>query len=185
MADGLSYGYLYGQGPDSFVDLINENGGTLFFEDQSTRGRAIVYDGPSEEYRAIHSTFIFGALRDGTNNKNELMYAYVNYLSSGPVGIEEYEASNGVDNLSLFPNPALQTVNLRFSLSHPRRVTIQVYNSAGQLVRQLTDKRLNTGTHQLIWNGADDSGRRLSSGCYVVRIDADGEVTSRMITLVK
>jgi len=185
IADGLSYDYLYGQGPDSYVDYITENGGTLFFEDHTTRGRAIVYDGPSEEYRAIHSTFIFGALRDGTNHKNELMNVYAEYLSSGPVGIEEYEANDEVDNLSLYPNPARQTVNLRFSLPHPRRVTIKVYNSAGQLVRQLMDKRLTTGQHQLVWDGTDKSGRRLSSGCYVVRINADEKVLSRVITLVK
>lgn len=185
IAEGLSYDYLYGQGPDSYVDLITANGGTLCFEDQSTRGRAIVYDGPSEEYRAIHSTFIFGALRNGTNDKTELMNTYIQYLSSGPVGIEEYETSSMIANLSLFPNPALQTVNLRFSLPHPHRVTIRVYNSVGQLVRQLMDKRLTTGQYQLVWDGTDDSDRRLSSGCYVVRINADGEVASRMITLVK
>jgi hypothetical protein len=185
MTDGFSYDYLYGQGPDSYVDIINENGGALFFEDQNTRGRAIVYDGPSGEYRAIHSTFIFGALRNGTNNKNDLMDTYVEYLFSGPVGVEEFEVSKVVGNLSIFPNPAFGQVKLTFSLSHPRQVCIKVYNSAGQVVKQLMDRSLTTGAHQLFWDGTDDSERRLSSGCYVVRIDADGEVLSKMITLVK
>ncbi len=185
MTDGFSYDYLYGQGPDSYVDVIGENGGTLFFQDQNTRGRAIMYDGPSGEYRAIHSTFIFGALRNGTNTKNELMDAYIGYLFSGPVGVEEYEASRVVGNLSIFPNPAFERVKLTFSLSHPRQVCIKVYNSAGQLVRQLMDRNLTAGAHQLFWDGTDDSDRTLSSGCYVVRIDADGEVLSKMITLVK
>ncbi len=185
MAVGLTYDYLYQSGPDTYVDLINENGGTILFRDQGGLGRAIVYDGPNDEYRAIHSTFIFGALRDDTYNKNGLMNTYLTYLFSGPVGVEEYEFSNVVGNLSIFPNPAFERVNLSFALSHPHRVSIKVYNSAGQLVRQLMDRDLPTGSHQLFWDGADDSGRRLSSGCYVVRIDADGEVTSKTATLVK
>ncbi len=185
MAAGLFYNYLYQQGPDSYVDYIGANEGTLFFKSQDGQGRSVNYNGPSDEYRAIHSTFIFGALQNDTYNKSELMDTYIEYLISGPIGIEEYEASEYLDNLAVFPNPASQTVNLRFALLHAGRVKIKVYNTAGQLVRQLIDKGLTIGNHQLIWNGTDDYGHRLSSGCYMVRIETDRSVINKMIILVK
>ncbi len=185
IVEGLSFNYLYAQGPDYYVDYIGEDGGTLIFRCQSGNGRVITYDGPSDEYRAIHSTVIFGALRNGTHSKNGLMDTYMEYLLSGPVGVEEHDVSKTVDKISIFPNPAFKTVNLRFVLSQPGRVKIRVYNTAGQLVRHLVDRVFTVSDYQLIWDGADDSGKRLSSGCYVVRIETDREATSEMITFVK
>jgi len=76
----LDYGYLYQQGPDSYVDIISANGGTLIYNCQNSFGRAIIYEDPTDGYRTIYSTFIFGALRDGASVKQDLMTAYLNYL---------------------------------------------------------------------------------------------------------
>lgn len=80
MVQGLDYDYLYQDGPDSYVDIISANGGTIIYQCQSLSGRAVIYEDPTSGYRTIHSTFIFGALRDGANVKQDLMAAYLNYL---------------------------------------------------------------------------------------------------------
>lgn len=77
---GYNYDYLFQQDPDNFVDEITANGGTIIYASQDAVGRAIMYDGPGNNYRALHSTFIFGALQSGTNTKEELMQVYMNYL---------------------------------------------------------------------------------------------------------
>lgn len=80
IAQGLDYSYLYQQAPDSYVDLISANSGTMIYQCQNPSGRAIIYEDPTSAYRTIHSTFIFGALRDGTSVKQDLMAAYLDYL---------------------------------------------------------------------------------------------------------
>lgn len=76
----MNYSYLFQQAPDKYVDEIAANQGAIIFECQNNSGRAVIYDG-SNTYRAIHSTFIFGALRNDINTKAELMGIYLNYLA--------------------------------------------------------------------------------------------------------
>jgi hypothetical protein len=76
----LDYGYLYQQGPDSYVDIISANGGTLIYRCQNNSGRAVIYEDAVHGYRTIYSTFIFGALRDQANAKQDLMAVYLDYL---------------------------------------------------------------------------------------------------------
>lgn len=80
IAQGLDYSYLYQQGPDSYVDLISANSGTVIYESQDQSGRVVIYEDPITGYRTIHSTLIFGALRDGTDLKQDLMAVYLDYL---------------------------------------------------------------------------------------------------------
>ena len=183
IADGLNYNYLYKRGPDNYVDYIGANSGTIFFKSQETAGRAVNYGGPTNSYRAIHSTFIFGALRGGSSTKNELMNVYMDYLLSAP-GITEL-TNNCVQNLTLGPSPFNRTFNLKFTLSKPAQVKIRIYNIVGQMVRQLIDNELTQGSHRFIWKGDDNFGKELSSGSYLLRIEIDKEVINRVIVLVR
>ncbi|TET62320.1 MAG: T9SS type A sorting domain-containing protein [Candidatus Stahlbacteria bacterium] len=180
---GMDYNYLYQQGPDSYVDYISAVNGTIFFKSQDNQGRAVNYNGPAGEYRAIHSTFIFGALRNETYNKNELMEIYVDYLGS-TIAIEEL-TDNCIYDVSVFPNPASDNVNFHFTLLHAGKVNIKIYNTAGQLVRRLIDEELTQNSHRIIWNSEDDAGRTVSSGCYIVKIKTDVETINKVIILVK
>ena len=52
----------------------------MIYQCQNSSGRVIIYEDPTTGYRTIHSTFIFGALRDGANLKQNLMAVYLDYL---------------------------------------------------------------------------------------------------------
>ena len=84
IVDGKTYSYLYKEPPDNFVDYISANGGTIIFKSQDSLGRAVMYSGPSNNYRTIHSSFVFSALRDGLHTKEQLMDIYLNYLLDQP-----------------------------------------------------------------------------------------------------
>lgn len=77
---GYDFAYLYQQGPDNFVDEISAGPGTILYLCQDSIGRAVMYNGQMDTYRALHSTFIFGALQNGSSTKQELMAVYLNYL---------------------------------------------------------------------------------------------------------
>ncbi len=182
--EGTFYSYLYQEGPDSYVDSIAENGGTIFFKSQDYQGRAISHEGPSNEHRLIHSTIIFGALRDSIHSKNELMQAYMDYLTAN-LGIEEW-VENSTPNLSVSPNPFRHTTDIRYEITDNSRIELKIYDTAGQLVKNLSARSSAIG-HQssVTWDGTDNSGRRLSSGSYILRIETNEGVIDKLIVLVR
>jgi hypothetical protein len=181
---GMYYSYLYQQGPDSYVDEIEENGGTMYFKSQDSKGRAVYYGGPANNYRAIHSAFIFGALRNGGNTKDELMDLYIDYLTE-LTGIEEYVEEQNSVSFSVFPNPLVSNAHIRFSLEQPSHVAINIYNSAGQLVNELTNSMLNAGSHEFVWYVDDSRGTRLPNGTYFMKVVTDQDVLSKPLVVLR
>ena len=65
-----------------------------------------------------------------------------------------------------YPNPSAGRFQIDFELSRGADVRVAVYNILGQRVRTLWDGARTIGYHSLSWDGADDKGRRVSSGVY-------------------
>jgi hypothetical protein len=85
--------------------------------------------------------------------------------------------------LSTFPNPFTEQLTLLFNIKQQGRLNCEFYNVKGQKVRSLADTHYSSGDHMLIWDGCDNSGNRLSSGIYFMRMQIDGKVvaTRKMI----
>jgi hypothetical protein len=65
-----------------------------------------------------------------------------------------------------YPNPFNPETTIRYSLAEPTDITLNIYNTKGQMVRQLEKCTKNAGAYQVIWNGKDNSGKDVSSGIY-------------------
>ena len=63
----------------------------------------------------------------------------------------------------------------------------RVYDVSGRLIRTLADRRFAAGTHELVWDGADDAGRRVARGLYFthVRYHQSGFTAQRKVTLLR
>ena len=80
-----------------------------------------------------------------------------------------------------YPNPFNPSTTLNFSLPQNRRITLKVFNDLGQLVKVLLDNQeMTAGTHHVTF---DADG--LSSGIYLVRLEAGDKVLSQRIVLLK
>jgi flagellar hook assembly protein FlgD len=64
-------------------------------------------------------------------------------------------------------------------------VTLNVYSIAGRLVRALLDGEIQTpGPYRIQWDGKDERGRSVASGVYYYKLEANGEIlTNRMVLL--
>lgn len=83
------------------------------------------------------------------------------------------------------PNPFNPTTNIRFSTPKSGAVRLEIFNSAGKLVRTLVAGNLPAGTHTVSWDAMDDAGARVASGVYLYTLKA-GEVTlQRKLVLMK
>jgi hypothetical protein len=79
-----------------------------------------------------------------------------------------------------YPNPAGETVTLKYALPEAREITIAVYDVLGRRVARLVDGPKEAGIHQ-----ASLAAGRLPSGTYFVRMQTDGVSETRRLVVVK
>ena len=77
-------------------------------------------------------------------------------------------------------NPFNPSTTLSFTISQNSTIKIAVYNVIGQRVATLIDGLQPAGTHMLRWNAS-----RMSSGTYFVRMEAQTNIITRKLLLVK
>lgn len=78
-----------------------------------------------------------------------------------------------------YPNPFTTSTNFGFSLLHPARVKLAVYNQLGQEVALLVDQRLSAGRYEKKW---DPVG--IVNGVYFYRLYADKFVETKKLVLL-
>jgi len=83
------------------------------------------------------------------------------------------------------PNPFNPQLVVRFGLPVASRTRVDVFDVKGRRVKQLVDRHLTAGHHQMIWAGDDHSGRRAASGVYFVRVVSGEMDTTERVTMVK
>ncbi|GAB4175014.1 MAG: hypothetical protein Kow00108_10120 [Calditrichia bacterium] len=78
-----------------------------------------------------------------------------------------------------YPNPFNPTTLIQYDLAESSQITLQVYNSAGQLVKTLVDGYKSQGSHQILF---DSNG--LPSGLYYYQLQSGGQnITKKMILM--
>ena len=110
-------------------------------------------------------------------------------LNNELVGIDDdYNSTCNVTEcvLSNFPNPFKSTTTINFSVvNSDKNTTITIYNLNGQKIKTLVNKKLNTGTHQAVWDATNDSGKPIGSGIYFYQLKTGNTFfeTKRMVLL--
>jgi hypothetical protein len=83
---------------------------------------------------------------------------------------------------SVGPNPMVSEATLRFTLSRPGRVTVQLFDASGRQVRMLMNGHMDGGVQQLKIGGSGQE--RLAPGLYFYRIEAmQRSVTGRLVVM--
>jgi hypothetical protein len=79
-----------------------------------------------------------------------------------------------------FPNPFNPVTTIAFGLPTDQHVRIDIYDITGRLLTSLANGSYPAGTHQVRWNAAN-----YASGVYLVRMQAEGRIQTRKMTLIK
>ncbi len=82
-----------------------------------------------------------------------------------------------------YPNPFNPSTTIQFSLPHATDVVIRIFNINGQLVKTLHQGYMQAGTHKLQWDGLDEVGQPVSSGLFILEMNA-GEFHGRRKVIV-
>ena len=84
-----------------------------------------------------------------------------------------------------YPNPFNPTTTIEFVLKQQTDVSVAVYNLIGQRVRTLVNDNRKAGAYQVVWNGTNDLGQKVSSGIYFYKIEAGDFVDTKKMVLMK
>jgi hypothetical protein len=87
--------------------------------------------------------------------------------------------------LKIYPNPVTSFTNISFSLPQCQKVSIQIFDMIGRLVKTLADAQMTAGTHQLVWNSTDEKGRHVNSGVYLLKLSSGNYTETKKLSLVK
>ncbi len=92
--------------------------------------------------------------------------------------------------LQNFPNPFNPETWVPFQLKQGSKVTIRIYNSAGNLVRELDLGYRSAGLYvsqdrAAYWDGMTDAGERVSSGVYFYNIQAGNYSATRKMIVAR
>ncbi len=64
-------------------------------------------------------------------------------------------------------------------------VTIKIYDILGREVRTLVNRKLDAGSYEELWDGKNDYGIPVSSGLYLIRMQAESFMNVKKMILLK
>jgi hypothetical protein len=164
--------------PEDFISVVKA-GGPLWGEDVSPN------DGLTLSLKIDAADVPQGALSDTVsfiqNNPNQRVVRLPVEIVINTVMDDKPVVPQTFALKPNYPNPFNPSTTLNFSLPEKRRITLKVFNDLGQLVKVLLDNQdMSPGTHYVTF---DADG--LSSGMYLVRLEAGDKVLSQRIVLLK
>ena len=90
---------------------------------------------------------------------------------------------------SPYPLPSAGATTVFFtvpgSAGAPVRASLRLYDARGRLVRTLRDGEMPAGRASATWDGADDGGRRVPAGTYLLRFEAGNQWASQKLVLTR
>ncbi len=139
-----------------------------------------------EDYKAISSSILLGAIASGDslNLKPFLVAEMVNYFLDYDPNVSITNSIVDLFSLSNYPNPFTTKTKIDYQLQNAERVTIKIYNSQGQMVKQLVDKYQTMGNYSTSWDGTNSQGERVKTAIYFYTITVGNYTqTEKMILL--
>jgi hypothetical protein len=100
-------------------------------------------------------------------NDDVVMYA-TSEKANTAVGQDELPVL--VSSLAVYPNPASSQVKVRFSLSRPGILAMEVRDLLGREVRSINLGHRAAGEHIVLWSGLDVGNAPVPAGAYIVSI---------------
>ena len=158
--------------PEDSPFTISQGGGEIVVEPGSEHSTWIVFSPEAEaEYEAI--------FRIESNDPDEAVVEIP--ITGSALRIEESSIiPNDFSITSVHPNPFNSSTTITYTLLAQSPVTIQVYNTRGQLVDVLLDRVMPTGRHKVVWDA-----EQKTAGAYIIQHLSGGASNIKKIILIK
>ena len=143
----------------------------------------------------LQSTFLYSqhqmmilTLKDGTK---------VEYKISEIIKIDFNPATNIKDTNKIaalarsfklfqnYPNPFNPATTIQYKISENGMVELNVFDVTGRHIKELVTGIQKTGNYKVVWDGTNESGKKVASGFYIYTLEFEGKVTSKNMILIK
>jgi hypothetical protein len=124
-----------------------------------------------------------GEMEPGLHTLTVRAWDVYNNFSTEQVFFNINEAGDiWVPEITAYPNPFEQHtyINFRHTAAPPFDVEIGIYTLEGNLVRTLNETLTTIHTSQVLWDGLDNDGNRISQGAYLVKISITDRETKKI-----
>jgi hypothetical protein len=128
----------------------------------------------------------FHLVSDGTGRREGIFIDDFT-ITLGPTGVSDDNPETPIRfGLSQnYPNPFNAETKIAFTLNENSFTTLTIYDLMGRRVNNLISADLETGKHEIIWDGTDDNGENVSSGVYFYRLRAGTNNRVMKMSLLK
>jgi len=166
----LTFYYLGGYSPHYSLDrLESASGSKLLFSCNKGYGRMFLNDNPN--YKAISSSILMGAIATGDtlNIKPYLISEMVNHFLGYNPTTSLKENIVSLFSGGNYPNPFTTETKIEYTLKEAGRISIDIYNVSGQIVKQLVNEELLPGDYSVTWDATNNNGRKVESGFIFIK----------------
>ncbi|TET44138.1 T9SS type A sorting domain-containing protein [candidate division TA06 bacterium] len=96
----------------------------------------------------------------------------------------EYSRQSGM-SMTLFPNPARNSVTISFSIPGSDRINLRIYDVAGRLIRTVSTRAVRLGSYVETWDGRTEDGGEARAGTYFIALKTESGTVTRKAILVR
>ncbi len=128
-----------------------------------------------------NGTYYWTAYADDGTERGPLM-------DTGSFTVENTGIEGGPTKLALhpaLPNPFAARTMIAFDSPVATEARVEVYSVDGRLVRTLLAGSVSPGRTELAWDGRDETGHRLGSGLYFVRVSTPRETRHGKVVVLR
>ena len=138
-------------------------------------------------------------LAEYRTNGNSTMLIVINpegeeiFTASGDFTIDEVLVTNSEEFIPVtesapvsfslsnaYPNPFNPTTTLTLDITDNTFASVKVFNLKGEVVGVLMNDMVDAGSYTMTWDASN-----LSSGVYMIRAEASGQISTQKVMLVK
>ena len=106
-------------------------------------------------------------------------------------GVVTGPSPSGASVRGCYPHPMSDFATIAFDVPGQERspttvpTSLTIYDAAGRVVRRLLEGRLPPGRHAVAWEGVNDSGERVASGCYLYALGVGDDRLAGKLLVVR
>ncbi|MCD6440672.1 MAG: T9SS type A sorting domain-containing protein [Candidatus Marinimicrobia bacterium] len=129
-----------------------------------------------EWYEGGPGRYLTGAIVDGViyGNPSDID------IDTATIKVPDY-----ISLAQCYPNPFNQNTTIQYTLHTEGKVTLNIYDLKGRLVKTMIDCIQKEGSYSVEWNGSDANNRKVQSGIYFYEVKLDQFKTIKKMILLK
>lgn len=89
--------------------------------------------------------------------------------------VKEYTHLSTTIRAQAYPNPFNSEVKIKYLLSNPAKVSIEVTDILGRSIVNMNEGSKDHGMHEFVWNGKNSFGQTVPNGVYIYTVKANNQ----------